>query len=370
VITGRTGPFVQERAVLSRRRLLPTEGEVCLEVGDRVRSDTVVARAPGRGVMRTVNAARLLDVLPGEVPGTMLVAVGERVEAGQVLARTRGLFGLFAMECRAPVSGTVAAVSAHTGRILLEEPSLPLEVHAFLPGVVVELQPGRGATVSGWAARVAGVFGVGGERCGTLAVAVGRPDGELEAARIGAEATGQVLVGGALVTAAALERAAEAGAVGVISGGIHDMELAAWLGRPIVLADTSTTPAPLTLVVTGGFGKVPLDPEAFALLRRHAGREVCLSGWTRVRAGAIRPEVIVPLEEGDGAAPESRMPRLEVGSRVLIVRAPCFGDRGRVGRLPAEARTVESGARCLVAEVDLDRGGTVAVPLCNLEVLA
>lgn len=371
MIAGRAGPFLQARAALSRMRLLPVAGEVLVEVGDRAQGDTVIARAPGRGILRTVNAARLLDVPPGEVPGAMLVAVGDSVSTGEPLARTRGLFGFFASCCLAPVSGTVVAISAHTGRILLEEPAAPLEVRAFLPGVVSAVHPGRGATVSGWAARVAGVFGVGGERGGPLLPLVGRPDACLEAAQVDAEVAGCVLLGGALVTAAALRRAADLGATGVITGGIHDRELTDWLGRETVLADTTGLDAPLTVVVTGGFGRVPVDPDAFALLRSHAGRHVCLSGYTRVRVGSVRPEVIVPLAEEPAAATVAEaVPELAVGSRVQIVRSPWFAQRGTVGRLPETLETVESGARCLVAEVDLDDGGTVRVPLCNLEVLA
>jgi len=375
MIAGRAGPFLKARAALSRKRLLPVAGEVLVEVGDRAEVSTVVARAPGRGTLHTVNAARLLDVLPGEVPGAMLVAVGDSVAAGEPLARTRGLFGFFASRCLAPVAGTVAAVSAHTGRILLEEPAAPLEVRAFLPGVVSAVHPGRGATVSGWAAWVAGVFGVGGERGGPLLPMVGRPEASLESSQVDARVAGCVLLGGALVSAAALRRAASLGAAGVITGGIHDHELAAWLGRETVLADTTGLAAPLTLVVTGGFGRVPVDPDAFALLRSHAQGHVCLSGYTRVRAGSIRPEVIVPLADQPASVSVSRIiprvvPELAVGSYVQIVRAPWFAQRGQVGRLPESLETVESGAHCLVAEVDLDDGGTVRVPRCNLEVLA
>ncbi len=369
MIAGRAGPFVQHRAVLTRIRILPGPGEVCLEVGDRVTSDTVVARAPGRGRLHTVNAARQLDVLPGEVPGAMASAVGDDVEVGQVLARTRGLFGLFTAACRAPVAGKLAAVSEHTGRILLEEPAEPVEMRAFLPGIVASVHAERGATVTGWGARVAGVFGVGAERCGPLLPVVGRADVTVEASQIGSDVEGRVLLGGALITADALRRAADLGVAGVITGGVHDSELADWLGRATVLADTTTVRASLTLVVTGGFGRVPMDPEAFDLMKGHAGHMVCVTGATRVRAGAVRPEVIVPLDDpSENCRPDS-VPALAVGSRVLVVRAPWSHHRGRVGRLPAGPVTVESGARCLAAEVDLESGSTVVVPRCNLEVL-
>jgi len=367
---GRTGPFLQKRAVLIRRRWLPVPGEVLLEVGDRVSAETVVARAPGRGVLHNVNATRILDILPEEVPGAMLKQPGDTVEAGEPLARTRGLLGMFATQCLAPVSGVVMAVSSHTGRILLEEPAEPLEVRAFLPGIVSAIEPTRGVTVSGWAARAAGVFGVGGERCGPLLPMVGRPESPLDASQIDGRVEGKVLLAGSMITAAALQRAGRHGAAGLVCGGIADTELADWLEEPLVLADTTGIESPLTLVITGGFGRVPMDPDTFALLSGHADELVCLTGHTRVRAGAERPEIIVPLAvEPDAGMPAEIAPPLAVGSRVQLVRAPWFGHRGRIARLPADLDTVESGAHCLVAEVDLDGGGTQIVPRANLEVL-
>lgn len=368
---GRTGPFVTPRAVLQRERRLPLAGEILLEVGDRVEHDTVVARAPGRGRLHTINASRLLDIPPTEVPESLVVAVGATVAAGEPLARTRGLWGLFSTVCRAPAAGTVAAVSPHTGRILLEEHAASLELEAFLPGVVTHVARPRGVRIAGWAARVAGVFGVGRERSGPLRAAVGRPEAVLDAAQLGADVRGSVLIGGSLVTGAALRRATELGAAGVITGGIHDRDLTDFLGQETVLADTTALAAPLTIVVTGGFGRLAMARGAFDLLHAHLGRLACLVGRTRVRAGTERPEVIIPLAEAatDQAA-AAPPPTLGVGCRVLIVRSPWFGDEGLVGRLPAEPCAIESGARCLVADVDLDRGRTVRVPRANLEILA
>jgi len=369
--TGRLGPFVQAGAVLHRRRQLPVDGDVLLDVGDRVAGETVVARARGRGAPHTVNAANQLDIRPHELPARMICQVGDEVEAGQVLARSRGLFGLFGAECHAPVAGTLAAVSAHTGRILLEEPGELLELPAFLPGIVTHCHEGRGVTVAGWAARVAGIFGVGGECAGPLVAAVGRRDAVLDAAAIDDEHAGAVLLGGARITCEALVRASSMGVAGIITGGVHDADLASWLDRDVALADSTHLDAPLTLVITGGFGRVPMEPSADKLLRSLMGRPTCLSGQTRVRAGALRPEIIIPLDgEPADAEASPAPPPLDVGSTVMVVRAPWFGRLGRVGRLPVDVVAVESGARCLVAQVDLDDGASVVVPRANLEVLS
>lgn len=369
--TGRQGPFVQRRAVLVRRRLLPVDGTVLCGVGDRVDSGTVVARAAGRGTMHTVNAAGVLDLTPDELPRALCCQVGDDVTAGRVLARTRGLFGLLSSTCQAPVTGRVAAISTHTGRILLEEPGEDQEVRAFLPGLITDHVPGRGVAVSAWAARIAGVFGIGGECCGPLANAVDRPDGVLAADGIDESMAGSVLIGGSLVTGPALRRAAAVGVAGIITGGVHDRDLADWLGSEVMLADSTVLPSVLTLVVVGGFGPLALEASASGLLGEHVGRLACLSGHTRVRAGALRPEVIIPLAGGqDQAAVDVAVPSLAVGSVVVVVRAPRFGQRGRIASVPPEPRRVECGAVCQVAHVDLDDGATAVIPCANLEVLA
>jgi hypothetical protein len=368
---GRSGPFVVDRAVLHRNRWLPSTGEVLLELGDRADHDTIVARSPGRGLMHAVNAARLLDIPPTEVPKALLHPIGSFVAMGEPLARTRGLWGMFATVCRAPVNGTVAAVSPHTGRILMEEPGAPLEISAFLPGVVTKIDHERGVRITGWAARVAGVFGVGGEASGPLRTAVGRPETVLDAAQLGPEVQGSVLIGGALVTGAALRRAAELGAVGLVTGGVHDRDLAEFVGRQVVLADTTGMTVDMTIVVLGGFGRWPMSRDAFQLLNRYTGMRSCLVGTTRVRAGAQRPEIIIPLQEQAAADRSAGSCPLDlcIGCRVLVVRNPWFGMEGRVARLPDEPRAVQSEARCLVAEVDLDCERTVLVPRANLEIL-
>jgi hypothetical protein len=321
--------------------------------------------------MVTVNVASALDLRPAEVAAAMVRTVGDQVIADEVIARTRGLWGWLGSICRSPVDGTVSAVSQHTGQVLIERPAAPLEMRAYLPGIVAEVVPRRGVAVTGWGALVPGVFGVGGECAGELVLAVRRPDAVLTGELVGADHAGQILVAGALVTGDALARAAEAGARGVIAGGVRAADLAVWLGRELAVADTTDVAAPMTLVVLGGFGRVPLDRRVFALLAASEGRQACLSGVTRVRAGAVRPEIVVPLvtSSAGGAADVGVTAALVEGCRVLVVREPWFGCSGRVAHLPRDPRTLPNEARCLVAEVDLDEGETVQVPRANLEIV-
>ncbi|RKY60089.1 MAG: hypothetical protein DRP95_04505, partial [Candidatus Latescibacterota bacterium] len=95
-----------------------------------------------------------------------------------------------------------------------------------------------------------------------------------------------------------------------------------------------------------------------------------ISGATQIRAGVIRPEVVVPRPE---LAPEDvgeeRMDArgVEVGDTVRLIRAPLFGRIGRVIGLPPEPRQIPTESVTRVLEVELEGGERVVVPRANVE---
>lgn len=375
------GLTVTRATVVRKVRRLPIEGEVLVREGDRVRPEDVVARAFLPGDPHTVNVANLLGAVAQDVPGHMVKRQGDPVEAGEVIARSRGLFGLGAREVRSPITGTVELVSGITGQVTLREPPVPVEVRAYIHGRVAEVMPREGVVVEARGALVQGIFGVGGERSGVLRVAVERPDDVLDAGDVRPDDAGRVLVGGALVTAAALRRAAEAGVTGIVVGGIVDTDLVAFVGHDIGVAITGEEDVPFTLILTEGFGPMPMAERTFRLLRELSGREASINGATQIRAGVLRPEVIVTSAEGPDGLEAPRGPEaaesqaapaaaLEVGTPVRVIREPHFGRLGVVTELPAELVPIETEARVRVVRVRLEGGEEVTIPRANVEIVS
>lgn len=239
-----------------------------------------------------VDVARRLDVPPHRIRAFLRVREGDRVSAGQILAQ--GMEGLMADRVYAPADGVVEAVDTRTGGVAIRRPHRPAEVDAYLAGRVVEVFAEWGVAVAARGYQVAGVFGIGGQAYGTLRVAVSDPEGVLDADAISDADAGKVLLGGALVTVDALRRARQVGVRGIVTGGVNHGDLAAFVGRE-VMGITGQEPV-VPVVVTGGFGRRAMDARLFDLLASCAGRTVSVDGTTQVRAGAIRPEVLVPLE--------------------------------------------------------------------------
>src|SRR5580692_5442860 len=73
------GLKVTERMLLRRRRILPIRGEVLVRMGDKVAARDVVAQTLLPGPIIPVNVANILSMPPGDLPGAMLKAQGEKV---------------------------------------------------------------------------------------------------------------------------------------------------------------------------------------------------------------------------------------------------------------------------------------------------
>ena len=157
------GLKVTGATVIRKTRLLPLEGEVLVEEGQKVKAEEPVARTNLPGDVEMINVANALSVQPGDIRRYMLKREGDRVEEGEVIAQTKGLFGLFRSQCRSTVSGTIESISEVTGQVLIRKPPTPIEVNAYVDGAVVEVIPRRGAVIETKGALIQGIFGVGGE---------------------------------------------------------------------------------------------------------------------------------------------------------------------------------------------------------------
>ena len=144
------GLLVTEKLLITKNRILPLKGDVLVKVGDKVEPDTVVARTNLPGPVEPLNVANLLGVPPEDVPLAMLKKEGDAVTAGEVIAKTKSFFGLFKSEARAKIEGTIESVSSITGQVLLRGLPVPVQVHAYLRGEVVEVFPKEGVAVRAW----------------------------------------------------------------------------------------------------------------------------------------------------------------------------------------------------------------------------
>jgi hypothetical protein len=254
------------------------------------------------------------------------------------------------------VDGQIIAV--RSALVLIEEVATTFELNAHLSGQIANVMPGRGVVISTVGSLIQGIWGSGGEAKGMLKLLVDNPRRPLRAHSIDVSCHGTLVVAGRILDEKALEQAVESEVRGVIVGSVN-ADLCPYLQS-----------LPFPVLVTEGFGALPMSKPIFSLLHSSKGSEAMLSADVRTRWGVRHPEVMIPLRAEETLVPEDRGIRaLEVGMQVRVTRAPHFGAVGHVTDLPPLPQSVESGARLPVAKVDLEGEESVRVPLANLEVI-
>jgi hypothetical protein len=344
-----------------------------VENGTPTTAEQVVARTELPGKVHAVNLANLLGVAADEVNDYLSVKVGSSVQRDQVIAESKPFIKWFKTEVRAPITGTLESVSTVTGQALMREPARSLDVLAYVDGRVVDVHPGQGVTVETECSLVQGIFGIGGETWGPLIMGVESPRDVLTPSQLTGEMAGKIVIGGAFLSAATLQRAKEVGIAGLVAGGLHDKDLRELLGYDLGVAITGTERVGFTLILTEGFGTIPMAAKTFSLLKAHVGQKASISGATQIRAGVIRPEIIIARRDGaggDGATvPEMEKAGIRVGDDVRVIRDPLFGHIGRVVALPPELRSIETESLARVLEVEFPEGRRAVIPRANVELL-
>lgn len=338
---------------IRRERVLPRSGDILVSPSDHVEATQVVARTEVPGDFRILRVGRQLGISGSKIDKYLQVDLGDTVHRGTVIAKRGGFLG---RSVRSPIDGVIVARGG--GRVLIEAQPTPFELHAYIPGTVLEVADNRRVVIEISGSLIQGKWGAGEESIGVLKFITNRPHSPLNPGSVDASCHGAILVGGVMEDHEVLEQAEDVEARGIITGGLV----------PKLIPHVKQLPFPV--VVTDGIGYASMAGPIFDLLRANEGKEASVSGSIQMRWRTRRPEVIIPKP---GKTPpmneEAPDEGLTVGTRVRIVRAPCAGRVGEVVNIPRYARRIETGARVRCAEVDIGQDEPVSVPLVNLDVL-
>lgn len=364
------GLKVTAKTKVHKERRLPLKGEVMVSAGDKVSAETIVARTELPGDVQPLNIGGIIGVPPEDIDHYLVKHPGDSLKKGDMIAQTKGVLGFMRTIINSPVDGKFESLSKITGQAILRCPPTLVSINAYIDGVVTQVLEKEGVVVETIGAFIQGIFGIGGETVGIISKAVKNPADVLTDKDIPADGKDKILIGGSYVTCETMKKAVECGCKGIIVGGIGDEELKNFMGYDIGVAITGHEKKGLTLVVTEGFGPMAMAHRTFELLCSFEGSRASINGATQIRAGVMRPEVIVPLigEKLDKEG-EIEIKGVEPGTRIRIIREPHFGKLGKVLNLPSELKLIETGAHVRVFEIELDDGTKVVLPRANVEMI-
>jgi hypothetical protein len=371
------GLRLAEKLQIRKRRNLPLPGDVIVKKGDMVRSDDIVARTNLPGKVHSVNVVNRLAILPNDLRKNMLKKEGDSVVKNEPIAETSPFIKMFKSICLSPITGVIESISDITGQVLLREPPKPVQISAYIDGKVVEVLENEGVVIETNATFIQGIFGIGGETTGELQIIVNSPEDIVKPEDIKEVHRGKIIAGGSIIYSDAIKKALDTGVRGIVVGGIRDKEINELLGYDLGVAITGSEDINITIIITEGFGQIKMAQKTFEILKHREGSVASINGATQIRAGVVRPEVIIPYNEEDSSEMSSEsMPSrseesagISIGDPVRIIRNPNFGMLGKVKALPSELQAIETEAMARVLEVEFPGGKTAIVPRANIEAI-
>ena len=365
------GLKVTKSIKIKKERILPLSGTVLVKEGERVTFDTIVAQAFIPGEPEILNAAPKLNVQKPRLSEYMLKQVGDKIVEGEIIAQNIYFFGLMKKYVYAPFDGTVETISKYSGRVIVRGSPIPIDVKAYVPGTIIEVIPGQGVIIETTASFIQGIFGIGGESFGEIHMITETENEIITGDMITSEHAGKILVGGSIVTADAMKKANELGVVGIVTGGISSKDLTEFIGYEIGVAITGEEEINITIIATESFGEMPMARHTFEMLKELEGQMASIDGSTQIRAGVVRPEIMVPhLEEVEAVLSEESLDAgMTSGTRIRAIRAPYFGKLGKVVSLPTGLQQLETESKARVMEVEFDDGMRAIVPRANVELI-
>jgi len=369
-------PLLVRESDLRIERRLPMQGQLQVKTGERVEPSTIIATGERTERPILVNIARELDIPPGESEERLIKQPGEPVEAGEIIAKRRR--GLRTHSVRSPIAGTLIRFDPLIGTALIRPTTQQIELSAQVAGVIEEVEQGWGVTIRAFGSRFYGAVGVGEDTFGVLKMIAGERQRPLGPEQIDSRSSRSILAVGGAVSAEALAKAVQAGIRGIVAGSIEESELTNWLGEGggalwrVGLPDWQLPggSAPLTLVLTEGFGRTPMAQPLYDVLMAADGIPIAISGITQLVGGLRRPEVVVPSRTGARGAESAQLPlaALEPGTTVRLLDQDHLGILATVAEAPRRQR-LEGDLILDALAVTLANGEALRVPTANVEVL-
>ncbi len=335
-----------------RERALPVKGKVLVHLNQKINSTDIVAEATWAREHVFLDVARTLNLSADAADKLIRCKVGDKVPAGAVIATGRGVLP---KQVRTPREGQV--VAAGGGQVLIESGVSRMELRAGISGKVVQVLPDLGVVIQTTGALIQGVWGNGRVDSGVMINLAEKPDSVLTAGQLDASMRGSVIVAGQVKDAEALHAAESILIRGLVLASLYPslLPVAREMHYPIVLTD--------------GFGSLPMNSAAYRLITTNAKREATLNAEVYDRYSGARPEVIIPLPVSSEPAQPNDVEAFAPGQPVRLRRPPAAGMIGTLMALRPGLTAFPNGLRAAAADVRLENGEQVLVPLVNLEVV-
>lgn len=346
---------LRKASVLEIRRSyrLPVPGSVFVSEGASVHFGDVVAEAKVMDELFVVDIASALSISPRESEGCLLRKVGETLEAGDIIAQSEGAFPRLV---RAPIQGVF--LECYQGKATFAAGHHLIQLQAGMTGKVESVIPEWGVNLRTKGSLLQGVWGNGKVGEGILSVNQLEQSTSLEENFLGSLKSEHIVVIGSCLSVDAWEKLVDKQIAGLICCSLS----------PALISRAMETPMPV--LVLQGFRDVPIDEEAYGILKSREGESASVNASFDRDLLERRPEVVIPITDGDPEEGLGTRVKLSPGQRVQILAGKFTGEIGELVELAESPTNFEGCHGVSAARIFLKRGDVVQVPSQNLAIIS
>ncbi|MBI3103317.1 hypothetical protein HYZ05_00075 [Candidatus Daviesbacteria bacterium] len=365
--------------VIRIKRTLRGKGKLNVSLGQQVSPDEIIGVATLSSGFRKINLSELLSVPPPEAQKYLTKSLGQRIYRGELLAFKSGtIFGGKRLVI-SPTDGVLDFLNPTTGelRMTFLPKKTPLPAGVF--GIVEAIDEVRGVVVlRAQVSRIYGIFGSGGLRDGILHI-LNKRDDLIDKLMIERQFDENILVGGSLIFKDAISSAISLGVNGIITGGINAKDYQAIAGGRITFPKKIDNDVGISIVVTEGFGSIPIGEDIFEVLSSYEGKFVALDGNKAVinlpsfesKSLEIVRKTRLPPLEAEADFKDSRdkdLMEVREGMKVRIIGNSFLGEQGKIIALDSSPTLLPSGINTVLVTVATSRR-KIQIPVANIEVI-
>lgn len=357
-------------------RELPGDGPILVAVGQEVIPSDVLGLSVTTAGFRLVNFAKAIEASPKDAFQFLQKELGKATFRGEILGLKKGIFKKTFIS---PMDGILENYDPSSGNLKLSYLPERQRILAATFGIVTAVDNGRRRVViKTQATEIVGLLGSGQVREGNLAL-LGARGSLADASSITPKLTNHVVIAGGLIYKEALRAAVAISVKGIITGGINAEDFKGMSGGILTGNRNFSTDVGLSLVVTEGFGTIPIGEDIFSILVKYNDKFAVIDGnrarlllpsfdpncLQKVRSTVLpeSPEIVLLRPTIEPVAEE-----LKLGMKLRVVAVPFLGAEGQLIGIDTTATKLPSGLLAYLLTIET-KSRKIKVPLPNVEII-
>lgn len=358
-------------------RSLPSKGEIFVQVGQEVNPEEILGNCQVLAGYRKINLAKSLGVSPKDVGKYLKKNLTERIYKDELLAFKPGGLFLEKKIIISPTDGILDSLDLKTGELKLKFMPHKINIPAGVFGIVDFIDKARSEV--GIRTQVTQIFaplGSGRARSGIIKI-ISR-NNLMDISSISLALADHIIVAGSLIYKDALQAAVSVGVSGIIVGGINAKDYKGMSGGRIILPPKMGSDIGISVLISEGFGSLPIGVDIFDVLKKFEGRFAILDGNSNVLnlpscekncINKIRKVSLGQHVTGIRQVAEDIEARvLKVSQNLRIIAHPFMGEQGQLQSIDKSPTRLDSGIVTYMLNVAIGLR-KIRVPYTNVEII-